>query len=248
MSGAFDRLFGKKMRHSNNSEKVICIFATYNIDGDDIRFIEANKDYCTFVVIESLGAPSLFSMRIRSMDGVEYISRHNIGYDVTAWKEFICNNIERLKTYDYVIIANNSCRYDFSIRDTIKDMKRKRATFYGLNYSWERAEHMQSYYNILDKSLVSSDAFIKHWEDINDVSGREDAIVKHELSFLQHMKAAGAKVAYVTDYGVIKNGYEGSRYSPDMEKVPPFIKKKLLVMGTERSKYEQLLKTKPHMI
>lgn len=252
----FKRIFGAPKSDSNKDSSIkpiedasiMCIFAAYNIDDDDYRFIKENKDECSFIVIDSMDRPSLINKKLRDMEGIEYITRPNIGYDVGAWKEYILNNYDRLKEYDYVALVNNSCRYDFKLIDAFKDMIKKRATFYGLNLSPVHNDHVQSYFIIAAKDVVNSPAFYEHWRYMRPINGRDDAIKGHELTFMNDMKRCGAKVGTLTTYDFIGSGYEIERYHKKMGKVPPFMKKKVLIEGANRSIYEQLLKTLPHMI
>ena len=248
----FKRLFGKTgSTHDTVQEsepKILCIYVSYNIDEDDIQFIEKNKDQCDIVVIESVNAPSLTNMRIKTMDGITYISRPNIGYDATAWKEYVLENIENIRLYDYVLFANNSCRYDFLIKDTVKDMRTKGATLYGLNRSHEFTDHIQSFYIIVDKSITNTPGFLDHWRSMKPITNRRSAIHNHELTFTQDMKNIGAVVGSLTTYEVVKNTYKPEVYHERMGAVPPFMKKKLLSNNSNRTRYLYLLKQLPHMI
>ena len=248
----FKELFGKNSHNHDAAQesksKVLCIYVSYNIDEDDIRFIENNKDYCNMVIIESVNAPSLMNMYIKSMQGITYISRPNIGYDATAWKEYVLDNIDSIRSYDYVLFVNNSCRYDFLIKDTINDMHAKGATLYGLNRSSEITDHIQSFYIIVHKSLTNTPEFLNHWSLMKPITGRRSAIHNHELTFTQDMKKIGAKVDSLTTYELIKNTYKPEVYHEGMGAIPPFMKKKLLTNNTNRTRYLQLLTRLPHMI
>ena len=233
---------------SNGRPSIVCIYAAYNIDDDDYRFIKDNKDDCSFIVIDSMDRPSLNNNRLRRMSGIEYMTRPNVGYDVSAWKDYILDNYKTLKEFDYVALVNNSCRYDFKIRDALDDMISKQSTFYGLNISPVHNDHVQSYFTIVAKEVVATDGFYNHWRNMRPITGRDDAIKGHELTFMNDMKRAGAHVATLTTYDFIGSGYEPERYNKDMGTIPPFIKKKLMMQGATRSIYERLLKTLPHML
>ncbi len=234
--------------HNNDQLKVLCIYVSYNIDDDDIRFIEANKGFCNMVVIESLNVPSLSNMKVQNIEGITYQTRQNIGYDATSWKEYVLDNIDDIRTYDYVLFVNNSCRYDFRIEDTIKDMRKKGATFYGLNRSDEITDHIQSFYIAVHKSITNTAAFYDHWRDMKPITGRQSAIRNHELAFTQHMKDAGAIIGSLTTSDLLKNTYVSEAYHIGMKTLPPFMKKKLLIQGANRTKYLYLLDRLPHMI
>jgi lipopolysaccharide biosynthesis protein len=231
-----------------NSPSLLCIYAAYNIDDDDMDFIDKNCRDCDFIVIDSLNRPYLNGMRLENNPDVEYIQRDNIGYDVGAWKEYIIKHYEKIKQYEYLALINNSCRYDFKIRDALHDMLNKRATFYGLNISPVHNNHVQSYFTIIHKDIVNNRGFINHWIFMREIRGRDDAITGHELRFMENMVKIGAKVDTLTTYDFIGSGYEPERYNDKMGMLPPFMKKKLIRESGNRAKYERLLKKLPHMI
>ena len=227
---------------------LLCIYVAYNIDDDDINFITNNCRECEFIVIDSLNRPYLNASRLSKNPDVEYMQRPNIGYDVGAWKEYILKNYEKIKQYEYVVLMNNSCRYDFKLRNALNDMIRKHLTFYGLNKSPVHTDHIQSYFTIIHKDIVNRQEFINHWIFMRDITGRDDAIQGHELTFMQSMVKIGAKAGTLTTYDFIGSGYEPERYNDNMGVVPPFIKKKILRVPGIRTHYEKLLKNLPHML
>ena len=236
-------------KNGNKKHSIICIYAAYNIDDYDYEFIRNNMDDCTFIVIDSMNVPYRNGTRLKNMKGVLYRTRPNLGYDVTAWKEFILDNYEMIKSYEYVALVNNSCRYDFKITSALRDMASKNATFYGLNLCTLHVDHAQSYFIILHKSIVNSNAFYRHWLYMKPIETRDDAIWNHELTFTEDMlKNAGAVVATLTDDTFIGTGYEAARYHEGMGRLPPFLKKKIMHVGQTRSVYDRLLKKLPHMI
>ena len=250
----FKRFFNKnsddneQRSDTSKSPSILCIYAAYNIDDDDMKFIEENCTECDFVVLDSLNRPYLNGMRLTNKQEVKYITRNNVGYDVGAWKEYIVKNYENLKKYDYVALINNSCRYDFKIRSALKDMIKKHATFYGLNISPVHNDHIQSYFTIIHKDIVKRRGFINHWIFMKEITGRDDAIKNHELTFLRDMVNIGAKADTLTNYGFIGSGYEPERYNQNMGTIPPFMKKKLMQEPGARRNYEYLLSVLPHML
>jgi lipopolysaccharide biosynthesis protein len=238
----------KGSKNTNKDNSLICIYAAYNVDDDDMKFINDNCNDCTFIVIDSLNRPYLNGSRLKNNNNIEYITRNNIGYDVTAWKDYIVKNYDKLKKYDYVALVNNSCRYDFKIRSALDDMIKKNATFYGLNISPVHNDHIQSYFTIIHKDIIKKPGFINHWALMKEITGRDDAIINHELTFMKDMVNIGANAKTLTTYDFIGSGYEPERYNLEMGVIPPFMKKKLLKEPGMRNTYERLLRRLPHML
>ena len=120
--------------------------------------------------------------------------------------------------------------------------------FYGLNISPVHNDHIQSYFTIIHKDIVKRSGFINHWIFMKEITGREDGIKNHELTFLKDMVNTGAKASTLTNYDFIGSGYEPERYNKDMGVLPPFMKKKVLQESTNRRNYENLLSSLPHML
>ena len=127
-------------------------------------------------------------------------------------------------------------------------MQKKNATFYGLNRSQEITDHIQSFYIIVHKSLTNTPDFLDHWRLMPPVKDRQTAIHNHELTFTRDMKKAGAIVDSMTTYDLVKNTYDPNVYHIGMGELPPFMKKKLLIKGSNRTNYLNLLKQLKHMI
>ena len=59
---------GYKNMHKDIS--LICIYAAYNVDDDDMKFINDNCNECTFIVIDSLNRPYLNGSRLKNNDNI----------------------------------------------------------------------------------------------------------------------------------------------------------------------------------
>jgi len=134
--------------------------------------------------------------------GAELLLRENFGFDFSAWKvglEKFGKN--RLAEFDEIILCNNSCYGPVvSFAPIFKKMDAEEADFWGLLFHAEPPsfpEHLQSYFLVLRKKLVQSEAFSKYWKNLRQPKTYDEAR-KNEVGFTRYFIDAGFKaVAFV---------------------------------------------------
>ena len=222
------------------NKKVACVMVCCNMSEEDYEFIKNNMDYCDFFVIDSCNHRQQYSKKISELlPPGRFRTRRNDGWDTTAWKEFIFENYDELKKYSYVILANNSCRYDFSIEDIISGMHADNADFYGLMCSNEITTHYQSYFIVVSSELFASKDFKDYWERMPKIYTRKDAIDNHELKFYENFHSKGWPCN--TYYKEFVQPYYLSDYEHRSE-VPKFIKKTAVENPVDKMRYENLIR------
>ena len=226
-----------KVINFEKKHNIICVFVCCHNNEDDYNFIKNNINNVDFFVINSCHYPNLYTGKIKAIVGEKnYITRMNIGWDTTAWKEFILDNYNEMKDYNYVILANNSCRYDFKITNLIELAKKYQ--FFGLNESNELNPHYQSYFIIIRKDLFSSNDFVSYWKNMPKINCRQDAINHHELKFMKHFRDKGYSIGkylkeFVQVYDI--NSYVNTPFKVD------FVKKTALEKNGNKKIYEKQL-------
>ena len=237
------------IKEFNKSRNICCIMVTCRIDKNDVNFILANRDVCDFFVINSCHstAHDIYASELERA-GIVYVQRPNIGYDTTAWKEFILSNYDLLCEYSMVILANNSCRYDFSIASYYE--KAKQYQLYGLSIIGEDAPnqgkfpiHIQSYFISVRHDLFNSKFFEEYWISRPIIANRHDAIHQHELIFTQGMMRQGVKIGALFTNPPFKL-FDIETYKT-LEYCPMIVKK---ATSDVHGVYKRLLTTKKHII
>lgn len=217
---------------------VALIFACYNIDLLDYNFINKYKNKIKIYVINS-GNISEYGEKLKHDSEIMFITRENKGWDTTAWKEIIFKYYQKLSNYDLIILANNSCRYDF---DLIKLCQQ--ASFYdmfGLVRSREITEHLQTYFIIIHNHLFKTKDFQNYWKNIPEIRNRNDAIKYHELSFMKYFNDLGYKIGNYDNSGI--NVYGIQELDSDRNYYPEFVKKKILNPAFSIEDYERYIKS-----
>jgi rhamnosyltransferase len=174
--------------------KKICVFAHF----DDSNHI---ADYVInyLAEIHNNGFDIIFVSTCRSLNWqvislycYKIILRDNIGLDFGSYKCGI-QAIEQPDQYQKLLIANDSVYGPFRPLTNIFQQMQN-SPFWGLTMSYEYAQHLQSYFLVLDKSVWHSKAFKKFWQRVRLLKQRKLIIVNYEIGFSQYMQQAGFKL------------------------------------------------------
>lgn len=230
------------------------IFAMYDKEGIVDYYItfllHSLKPYLDELIIVCNG-----ELREEEAAKLKYITdkiviRENSGYDVTAWKIVLCKLIEQgeMDAYDEVLLCNDSFFGPiYPWEEMFQAMEHQEVDFWGMtrhpkSYEAVRGhipEHLQSFFLVIRKPMLCSDAFYQYWKGIQ-LQGKTllDAIVEHELRFTEFFAKKGYKWKAYVDTSVLENdtnerlNFNAYYFSP-LELIRdcycPILKKKALV-------------------
>lgn len=131
--------------------------------------------------------------------------RENKGYDVAAFRAGILNlGQERLKEYDQLLLVNDTNIGPFKDLETVfstidsksldfwgVSLGEIQPDFTGLNPFGYIPEHIQTYFLVIERSLLHQKSFYRYWEKLGDTDSRQKAIGKHETFFTKHFANLG---------------------------------------------------------
>ena len=129
------------------------------------------------------------SLEPPELDKLESITTHIIHephgeYDFGSHKRSLqyAKNQRILSSYDWVILANDSCYGPFtSLQPVLKKMESKELDFWGFTQNTIDTEaHIQSYFVALKKTVVESEAFINHLHSVKREEVRKNVVLKYE--------------------------------------------------------------------
>jgi glycosyltransferase involved in cell wall biosynthesis len=133
--------------------------------------------------------------------------RANVGYDTAAFRygvQYLGQT--KLAKYDELLLVNDTNVGPISnLNEVFTKMSQKKLDFWGISYGEERSEynkynkygyipeHLQSFFLVIEKSLLLNPKFYEYWEALNDTDSRNKAIGKHETVFTKHFEELGYK-------------------------------------------------------
>lgn len=194
-----------------NNTKRIAILVIYDKDGvvDDYLFHllrEIKENVSTLVVVVN-GKIRDKDYKVLTIYADSIFVRENEGYDATAYKEVLLNfyGREEIQKYDELLLVNDSFYGPFWGLDSIfMEMEGRENDFWGITDLCPSVNtfgaafegkilpyHIQSYFLVVRKRMLSVDCFWKFWETLPVIKSFSDAVVNFELRFTQYFKGKG---------------------------------------------------------
>lgn len=181
------------------------------------------------------------------------IQRENVGFDFGAWRDGMQYiGFDTLLEYDSVTLMNDTCFgpfYDiqpfYEIYEThgvdIWGMTNHRA--YQVSKNHFLNEHIQSYFKVFSKKVISSDIFREFWTSIEDFSDIQDVIDNYEIQSTSIFREAGFNDEVILDTCDLDASHiihpDFSFYAPDviLQEKLPFLKVKAFQGSENVGKY-----------
>jgi lipopolysaccharide biosynthesis protein len=185
---------------ANHKNKRALIFAHVDpqdrIDDYVVFLVGALKRIAQHVVFVSTAKPS--RGEIEKLNGIadRVIVRENIGYDFMSWKTGLADL--PLENFDELVLCNDSAYGPlWPIEDAFDEMGKSNCDFWGLTANRSKGLHLQSYFIVFRKSVLSSDAFKRFWNDVGVQGSKHKIIRKYEVGLTSHFVKHGFKPDYL---------------------------------------------------
>lgn len=176
--------------------RVTCLFAHWSSSADVksyvYTYLDGIKEIATDIFFISNSSISECSKNKLQESGVKVVIRDNKGYDFGAWKDQILNM--DLKKIDRLILCNNSCYGPFYSLKEIFSSPIVNSDFWSITKhkkNFGLAEHLQSYFLVFEKPLLTSPIFKKYWENIPYFKSWNDAVHKGEINLTSFFSSEG---------------------------------------------------------
>ncbi|MUN89869.1 rhamnan synthesis F family protein [Enterococcus gallinarum] len=177
-----------------------------------LLFLKELKKFCTDTLIVVNGnLPQTDIDELQKIGRVEV--RKNVGYDTAAFRHgILLLGKEKLAQYDELLLVNDTnIGPIYDLQPFFQKMASRELDFWGISYGEEYTDftslnkygyiplHLQSYFLVIEKSLLSYHGFYSYWQDLNDTNSRDKAIGMHETVFTKHFSDLGFKHGAFTD-------------------------------------------------
>lgn len=238
---------------NNKNNERLGIFIFYDRDGivdDYVTFLL--NDLTTTVnelIIVSNSKLSPFEKAKLSKFTDKIKIRENVGLDAGAFKDIYDEYKEYIKSFDEVILLNDTFFGPFiPFKTIIKDMAKKDIDFWGLSACYDSPDgfgylpdkmihnHIQTFFIVFRNNVLNSEAFNTYWENYNikKMKSFDNVVTKHEIVFTHYLEEAGFKWDIYTDLSKYKsseltenfNTYAYASYDLIKNYHCPFLKKK----------------------
>ena len=181
--------------------------------------------------------------------GVDVIVRKNRGLDFGAWKAAVQHTgLSVLRSFDELLLTNCSCYGPLHPLDAVfqKMDEKTDIDFWGITLFPETKDalppwpapilqrHIQSYFLVLRRPVLESDAFQQWWENLTEYDDYYKEVFYHEIAFTQYLASRGYKydALFPTPTDKIMT-FDGLLQS--LQQASPFIKRKALTDAWQRT-------------
>ncbi|UCG17326.1 MAG: hypothetical protein JSV19_04700 [Phycisphaerales bacterium] len=178
------------------ARRTLCLFAHFDRDGviDDyvVQYLRSLHELdCETVVVstaegldeEDIGRILPYCMK--------FIVKENIGYDFASWRTGL-QAVGDISGYERVIVANDSVYGPLQdLKVVFDEMQGRNVDFWGITDSLKYGRHLQSYFLVFGKAVLSSPAFLEFWHDLPDYRHKYAVIIQGEVGLTRKLAAAG---------------------------------------------------------
>lgn len=172
----------------NPGAKKVCLFACFAANGElrphAFHFMRELRRMGYLVLVLAANDRSDLEMidpGPETCDGL--IARENIGYDFALWAAALLHD-PRLFAAEELLLVNDSLVGPLVPLDGFFDsIRRTKADVVGLVDSNQRNYHCQSFFFLLRRRAIASDAFITFIKSARSYSDKEEVIKRYELEF-----------------------------------------------------------------
>lgn len=188
------------------------VFIFYDPDGfvDDyvIYLLKSLKEVTNDLIIVSNSYLIPSEKKKLSKFSNKIMVRHNIGLDAGAFKEAYNQYKDYFKTFDELLLVNDTFFGPFVPFKTIcQEMENKDLDFWGLTANYDSEDgygflpdnmihsHIQTFFIAFRNTVLKSEAFNDYWQNykISSMLSFQDVVTKHEIAFTYYLEQNGFK-------------------------------------------------------
>lgn len=210
LKGRVLRLARSVQRKKNNYQdpKRVLVYVIYegqaHLQEYKIIFLKALAELSDKVLIVVNG--SLPEEDIKTLKNYGEVQlRDNSGYDTAAFRYGIQYlGEEQLRKFDELLLVNDTNVGPVSdLKAAFDKMATRKLDFWGISYGDPQPdftqynpyhyipEHLQSYFLVIERSLLQNNSFYDYWAKLEDTDSRNKAIGKHETVFTKYFADKG---------------------------------------------------------
>lgn len=121
------------------------------------------------------------------------VRRHNRGYDFGAWRDAIVG-LSDTEQLDTLLLANDSVYGPFGpLDEMLAEMDAAGADLWSLTDSWQRHFHLQSYFMVVHRRALQSNAWLGFWRQFRHSANKEFVVRRYEIGLTQALLRAGLR-------------------------------------------------------
>ncbi|MFP6685851.1 MAG: rhamnan synthesis F family protein, partial [Polyangiaceae bacterium] len=166
--------------------KRLTIYAHFDAKGQVRRYVtrylkelRALSDKLVFVSTAPLSEEEVDRLQLHAD---EVVLKDNVGLDFGMWKHVIDRH--ELSEYDELVLTNSSIIGPLRpLQPIFSRMASRTCDFWGMTENFDGEWHLQSYFLVLKKKVMRSEAFATFWSSVLPYRSRWQIIRSYEVGF-----------------------------------------------------------------
>ncbi len=164
----------------------MAVFAHFDIDDvvDDyvVFYLQQLSVLCCDIVFVSTSNLSDTEKDKISKYCITIICKENSGYDFMSYKVGLFSSGIDYTNYDELLLCNDSVYGPlFDLSAVFSEMEKNTCDFWGITQNKEIKPHLQSYFLVFSKSVISSGAITDFFSDLHGLDNKREIIQKYEI-------------------------------------------------------------------
>jgi lipopolysaccharide biosynthesis protein len=175
----------------------VAVFAHFDRDGrvhDFVLTYLRALGQAGFAVVFVSNAPRLANAAVEQLRPLValVLHRRNLGYDFAAYQDGLAA-LGELARFDQVVLANDSVYGPLFDLGALLRRCDDRADVWGMTDNREHRYHLQSYFLLFRRTVLTNPAFAAFWRAVRPVQSRQWVIRRYEVGLTQHLQRAGLR-------------------------------------------------------
>jgi rhamnosyltransferase len=193
--------------NKENYQKYLCLFAHFDKDNIIDEYVVHYIKNLFSLKIDIIFISNCKFLKDREIDKIKssckkIIIRKGRARDFGSWKIGIGVLGEDIKNYDYLILANDSVYSPLNnnLKKILSFFENSQYDGFGITDSYEVKYHLQSYFLIFKKNIITSKVFNNFWQNFYFFNRKRTIIKKYEIGLSQKLIKYGFKLGAYYDY------------------------------------------------
>lgn len=179
--------------------KTVAIFAHYDSNNTlkdyVFYYLQELSRIADDIILVSTSVLAEYELSQLSGLNIQVVLRENIGHDFYSYKVGLAQ-IENLASVDKLILCNDSCFGPlFDLPQVYSKLLTQSGDFWGISTNQRPVLHLQSYFLVLNHTIVNSSSFHDFWSNVDILNNKDRIVMQYEVGLSQHLIEAGFELS-----------------------------------------------------
>jgi lipopolysaccharide biosynthesis protein len=188
----------------------LCLFSHFDPDGRVDDWVVYYLQQLHKLGLETVFVTTSEAITDQELDRVSdvctrMIVRKNRSLDFGSWKVGLDRVTKDLSQYPRIVLANDSVYGPFfDLAVVFQEMESHGLGLWGITDTYAIQHHLQSYFLVFSRDLVSSKVFQEFWSNFRFYQDKDRIIHEYEIGLTEHMRQSGYRIGSWIDAAQVR--------------------------------------------